>query len=382
MNIEKKQKNNILVVFFTYGNSLKTWENAGILERELAIYKEHSRNGLEIHLITYGNHEDELLLAGYDWINAHFNHYALHLRLYYALIPLLHQKILRKADWLKTNQLFGGGIAAIAASIFKKPLIARQGYSHYEHRLEEFGAGSKNERAALRQEKFVYKRSRCVVFTTQNMADTTIVRHPQIAENCAVIPNYIVSENWKPQYQLDQHRKKRMFVYFGRFTEQKNLINVLDAIKMTNSKIILIGDGPKKSELVEKVNNENIQCVFYERMDQTDLKVLMRDCSAFILASYYEGHPKSAIESMTFGIPCIFSLQVKNTLCLKGAEVGIFVGPSAKSIAKGIEKFSSLSFIQLRTIVQNARQAVEEKLDVKVVSSQERDLLQTLIKAD
>ena len=379
---ERKQEHGVLVVFFTYGNSLKTWKNAGILERELAIYKEHSRNGLEIHLITYGNHEDELLLDGYDWINVHFNHYALHPRLYYALIPLLHQKTLRKANWLKTNQLFGGGIAAVAASIFKKPLVARQGYSHYEHRLEEFGAESKNVKAALRQEKFIYKRSRWIVFTTKSMAEATVLRHSKIAEKCKVIPNYIVSENWKPLYQLDQRRKKRMFVYFGRFTEQKNLINVLDAIKMTNSEIILIGDGPKKNELVEKVNNEKIQCGFYERMDQTDLKVLMRDCSAFILASYYEGHPKSAIESMTFGIPCIFSLQVKNTLCLNGAEVGIFVRPSAKSIAKGIEKFSSLSLLQLRTIVQNARLTVEDKLDVKAVSSQERHLLQKIIAAN
>ena len=46
---------NDLVVFLTYGTSLDDWKNAGLLTREIKLYKKLSNLGWEIILVTYGD---------------------------------------------------------------------------------------------------------------------------------------------------------------------------------------------------------------------------------------------------------------------------------------------------------------------------------------
>ena len=64
-------------------------------------------------------------------------------------------------------------------------------------------------------------------------------------------------------------------MFFGRFTKQKNLFSLLDAVKITKSKIIIIGEGPMKKQLLEKVGNQDIDCTFHDRVDQKELKTLL-----------------------------------------------------------------------------------------------------------
>ena len=48
-----------VLVVFTYGYSLKTWNESGTLERELSIYTELQKNyGIEFTFLTYGDNSD------------------------------------------------------------------------------------------------------------------------------------------------------------------------------------------------------------------------------------------------------------------------------------------------------------------------------------
>ena len=48
-----------VTLFFTYDTSLKEWDSAGILSREISIYKKlHNENNIKFNFITYGNAED------------------------------------------------------------------------------------------------------------------------------------------------------------------------------------------------------------------------------------------------------------------------------------------------------------------------------------
>ena len=42
-----------LVVFFSYGTSLKTWAEYGLLEREVALYKKLMEKGVKVSFITF-----------------------------------------------------------------------------------------------------------------------------------------------------------------------------------------------------------------------------------------------------------------------------------------------------------------------------------------
>jgi len=124
-----------LVLFFSYGVSLKTWSDTGLLQRELALYQELTKKGIEVAFITYGDKtdrqwEDQLgnikLLPFYEQV-AYPRKKTL--RLFQTLImPWIFRKELGIADIYKTNQMSGAWTALLAKFMFKKSLLLRSGY--------------------------------------------------------------------------------------------------------------------------------------------------------------------------------------------------------------------------------------------------------------
>ena len=57
-----------ILVVFTYGYSLKTWEESGTLERELSIYSElQKKYGIKFTFLTYGDSSDfQISLKDFD----------------------------------------------------------------------------------------------------------------------------------------------------------------------------------------------------------------------------------------------------------------------------------------------------------------------------
>ena len=47
--------NTRLVLFFTSGVSLRTWDEVGMFEREVAIYRRLQKHGVELSFVTYGD---------------------------------------------------------------------------------------------------------------------------------------------------------------------------------------------------------------------------------------------------------------------------------------------------------------------------------------
>ena len=48
-----------ITLFFTYGVSLKTWAESGLLQREIRLYQELIlRYGIHVQFITYGDSRD------------------------------------------------------------------------------------------------------------------------------------------------------------------------------------------------------------------------------------------------------------------------------------------------------------------------------------
>ena len=48
-----------IILFFTYGISLKDWDESGILNREIELYKSLSKNrDTKFTFVTYGDKED------------------------------------------------------------------------------------------------------------------------------------------------------------------------------------------------------------------------------------------------------------------------------------------------------------------------------------
>lgn len=129
-----------MILFFTYGVSLQTWADYGLLDREILLYTHLTKLGIDVTFVTYGDLTDYIWakkLAGinivpvYSLVKRPDNKL---LRLIQSfIIPFYLGKIISKADILKTNQMYGAWVPIIAKLLFNKKVIVRCGYEWYRN---------------------------------------------------------------------------------------------------------------------------------------------------------------------------------------------------------------------------------------------------------
>jgi glycosyltransferase involved in cell wall biosynthesis len=96
-------------------------------------------------------------------------------------------------------------------------------------------------------------------------------------------------------------------LYFGRLAKEKGVKTLIDAVKITNSKLIILGTGPMEDELKEYAKElENVE--FKGFQTGKPLTDFIRNSRCVVLPSeWYENGPYSAMEAMALGKPLIVS---------------------------------------------------------------------------
>jgi glycosyltransferase involved in cell wall biosynthesis len=127
----------------------------------------------------------------------------------------------------------------------------------------------------------------------------------------AVIPNGVDEQKYSPGYSHFKSKlgAKRMFVYQGRISTEKNVEALLKAWKYSHmgqdSKLIVVGDGPLAMYLQSFYGEESgIIWLGYIGDEQQRIDIL-RGADAFILPSLVEGLSLSLLEAMACGVACI-----------------------------------------------------------------------------
>jgi 1,2-diacylglycerol 3-alpha-glucosyltransferase len=103
-----------------------------------------------------------------------------------------------------------------------------------------------------------------------------------------------------------------VLIYTGRLGPEKNLIFLLRAFNgaaqaFENVKLLLVGDGPERDNLEDRVNHMGIQdrVVFTGMVPYHSLPGYLALADAFVTASVTEVHPLSVIEAMAVGLPVL-----------------------------------------------------------------------------
>lgn len=139
-----------------------------------------------------------------------------------------------------------------------------------------------------------------------------------------ILKNAIKSEEFSFDLKKREYIRKQLginenFVIgnISRFCTQKNhsfIIDIFEEIYKINSsaKLLLIGDGPLKADIIEKVKNKSI----YENVIfmgiRSDIPDLLQAIDVILFPSLFEGLPVSIIESQAAGLPCILSDTIDN----------------------------------------------------------------------
>ena len=103
---------------------------------------------------------------------------------------------------------------------------------------------------------------------------------------------------------------KDYLLYFGRLSKEKGVDILIRALRKTNLKLVIAGEGPIKKELINLVHEFKLeeQAEFVGFKIGDELKQLIYDSKYVVLPSqWYENGPYSAIEALSFAKPLIVS---------------------------------------------------------------------------
>ena len=117
------------------------------------------------------------------------------------------------------------------------------------------------------------------------------------------LPNFIYPGEFTPQYE----NKERSICYLGRLSYEKGIPTLIEAMRGSDIKLKIIGDGPLRERLWAKSKSEKVNNVeFLGYKTGEELKNEIRNSMAVVLPSeWYENNPRTVLEAFALGKPVI-----------------------------------------------------------------------------
>lgn len=296
-----------LGLFFTQGISVSHWHRKGLLDREKQIYEAFIRNGTfdNIYWFSYGvrDHQFEtdvvegIKIIGKPWFLAG----GIGSIVYSFLLPILRRKYLRRCRIYKTNQIWGSWTAVMAKWLYKKPVVARSGFTESLFALHRKNRGLYRRRKAI--EEFAYRHADWALVAS--LEDRQYVAENFKCRHVTVTRNFIDTGLFRPMAVS----KDRDIVFVGRLAGQKNLLDLIRAVNKSGYRLDIYGSGisKRRREIVSLIaalkaeDTITLQGVVPNRQ----LPAILNRYKLYVLPSLYEGMPKTLLEAMACGCCCL-----------------------------------------------------------------------------
>ena len=153
-----------------------------------------------------------------------------------------------------------------------------------------------------------------------------------------IVPNG-VSGRFKPgnrvlcRQKQDLPEKAFIVLFVGLFVPVKGLDVLIDALSKwrteTDWKCVLVGDGPEKADIVDRIlrHELNRQFVFAGRQPVECIPAWMQSADVLVLPSRSEGRPNVAIEAQACGIPVVATRVGGTAEIVMDGKTGVLVDP-------------------------------------------------------
>ena len=334
-----------IAFFFTYGYSLKTWEESGTLERELKTLRILSKNyGYKFTLITYGDVSDTLIkniseefkiIPIYSIIkkrNSKFINY-----LFSFTIPFKLRNTFKNIDVIHQHQLLGSWVVIILKFLVKKPLLTRTGYDMYLF--------AKNERKNV-VVRYLYKLlTRFTIwlsdiYTVTSISDFNYLNTSRKTKKKLLYrPNFIEQNETNPL----ENRYENKILGVGRLVEQKNFKILIEEFKNTKDdfEITIVGEGKLENELKALALKNNVDLKLIGSVSYEELKNIYQNYRYFISTSLFEGNPKTLLEAMASGCVVLASNISNHSEIIKNGLSGYIFKLNNPQLLKKINQLKN-----------------------------------------
>lgn len=159
---------------------------------------------------------------------------------------------------------------------------------------------------------FSYKNADFIVCQTRRVGVFLIKKYNVPIEKIKVIPNFVdIKKIRKFANKKIIKFKFKYIISVGRLHTQKGYKYLLKAFSMIIDqiphKLVIVGEGPLKSQLEEQIKLLNLESKVILMGYVQNPYPLIKNADLFILSSLYEGMPNVLLEAIALGVPIISS---------------------------------------------------------------------------
>lgn len=375
-------KHKRLLVFFTYGVSLKTWKDAGTLERDIALYKKLQEKGIDTTFVTYGRTYD-IDIAREVCVDVFCNSFYLPRFLYFLCLPFLLYIKRIKFDIIKSHQFIGVLPAVVTKWLSKKKYYARGGYvPTYFFKAERY----RSLKYFLR-----YIMTLCDELLIARYADKICVpsaeekrylckRHPRIQSSTFILqPNWVDTDTFAPN--LNVKKRNRSIIFVGRYEAQKNPLLFLESLRgIPDIEATMIGSGSLYADMVSFAQNNNLNVNIYkDRIENRKLSQILCEHQVYVLTTSFEGgSPKTLLEAMSCGLSVISSDTFGTREVFADGKQGLICDLTADAFKKAITFLLDNGEFR-KTYGLQARRHIESYYSLDTVFINEYSLINELL---
>jgi glycosyltransferase involved in cell wall biosynthesis len=220
-------------------------------------------------------------------------------------------------------------------------------------------------------------------------AAAVIVTTPELAAHVAgrvgagkvhLIPNGVDTDRFSPDPRPPN--PVRQVLYVGRLSKEKNLSTLIAAAarlpNRIDARLIFIGQGPLWESLEAQARALGVRVDLLGVVDHRLLPRHFREADAFVLPSFTEGHPKTLLEAMSCGVPCVASARGGNRSTIRDGETGLLFEPDdVDGLALRLERVLT-SEETARGLAAEARREVLHRYDLSSLVQKEIDLVRAV----
>lgn len=227
-------------------------------------------------------------------------------------------------------------------------------------------------------EKHLYRRARRIVTLLPRSIDHIVSRGGD-PEKITWIPNGVDLEANMESGDHHEAESKFVVMYAGTHGLANALDSVLDAAALLqnetgleNVELRLVGDGPDKKRLQQRVNDESIHNVVFERpVPKNTVATKLASADAFIVTLrdielYRHGTSLNKIyDYLAAGRPVIFGTNDEDNP-VSVADAGVRVPPEdAWGMADAIKRLAAMSVVERKAMGERGRRYVSDNHDLR-----------------